>query len=330
MNNDNSYFLKKLKERRFDELRQETVLYDEAQKSKLPLSVQYTLEAMREIDPTYSYSLFSAVRKTQNLITQNLKQAKITVDVRYQGPHGTDTHIELFGDLDLLVILRHKGDKPTKKVENVAKFIVETLSNTRSYNKVDYSSRNKIYIQTQTPKCNVSITPAVWVDSNLYKKSKLEINRAIAEFDFQNKTKKIYLPFLNIARINTRDRNMKGSVKPLIRLVRNLERDTELENKLTFNEICGVVYNIPGKAITLKNNDYLQTLKGLSDQLKKLIHDDEYRIALRSPSRVELVFGKKDRRESLHQLKTQLDLLIEDLQAYLASKNKSLADAFHL
>lgn len=328
MNKSYTEYINNLKARRMDDDLQTPVVSEEFYDESIPDVVRYALESMQEIDPTYNYKLFSSFRRTQDLITQRLKAVNIPVNVRYQGPHNTDTHVELYGELELLVILREVNKKPSEAVESLGNTIVGILTDAQAYNKVDYSNRHKIYIQTRKPVADVMITPAVWINSSLFNKTKLEINRGICEYNFSKKTRKIYLPFLNMARINARDRKLSGSLKSTIRLVRSLLHDSPHQIDLTFDEIVGILYNIPVKEMAVPNEHYLSLLPNISLQVKRLINDQEYREKLLSPGRSEYVFGKKDKVPALKALKKELDEFTTDLNDALGDINKTLMSPF--
>jgi hypothetical protein len=324
MNKTYSTYLENLKGRRYDESLKGPVLSDGFHKYDYADPIKYALESMREIDPKYSYDLFTAFRKTQDLITQRLRKIDLFVDARYQGAHLTETHISLYEDLELILLLKDPKGKPAKEIQKLVTSIMAVLDEAQAYDMVDYSDKIRIRVKTRKPVANVSILPAMWVDSSLYKKNHLEINRGICEFNFSNKTKRIYLPFLNMARVNSRDRKLSGSLKSMIRLMRSLQVDAEKSIDLTYDELVGVLYNMSGKELAVPHAQYISLLPNISLHIQRIINDAEYREKLLSPSRKEYVFGKKDRIQALEGLKKELDELIEDLKGSLKAMNKTI------
>ncbi|MFT5953495.1 MAG: hypothetical protein ACI8QD_000331 [Cyclobacteriaceae bacterium] len=324
MNKSYTEYIKNLKIRRHDEMINQTDVSDDFYDETIPPAVRYALESMQEIDPSYNYKLFSSFRRTQDLITEKLRTLDLAINVRYQGPHNTDTHVELFNELELLVILSDTNEKPSEAVASLGETIVGVLSEAQAYNKVDYSSRNKVQIETRQPVAQVSITPAIWINSSLYNKSPMEINRGICEYNFSKRTRKIYLPFLNMARINSRDRKLSGSLKSMIRIIRSLIHDSPNEIDLTFDEVIGIIFNIPIKEMAVPSNHYLSLLPNVSLQIKRLINDDSYREKLLSPAKSEYIFGKKSKIPALKALKLELDELITDINDALSEKNQTL------
>ena len=323
MSKSYSDYIENLKHRRLNE-DQQLVVAEEFFDESIPEVVRYTLESMQEIDPAYNYKLFSSFKRTQDLITQRLKAIDIPVNVRYQGPHNTDTHVALYGELELLVILKDVKKKPSSEVEHMAQLVAQFLTDAQACIKIDYSDKNRIYIETRIPKAEVTITPAVWINSSLFNKTKLEINRGICEYNFLNKTRKIYLPFLNMARLNARDRKLNGSLKSMIRLFRSIIHDSDRSIDIGFDEVVGLLYNIPVKELTVPSENYLSLLPTVNLQIQRLINDKEYRERLLSPGRSEYVFGKKNKLEALKAMKAELDELITALNNELGNDDKTI------
>ena len=326
MNNYTSH-IENLKSRRFDEVRNECVLSNGFFNGEFPDVLRYAMEAMQEVDPSYSYKLFSSFRRTQELLVNRLRTNGIEVDARYQGPVNTQTHIDLYGGLELLLILKKPTNNPSKMIQAMSTLIVNILDQSMSFNQIDYTDRHKIRVQTKKPVSDVTILPAVWVESSSFKKTHLEINRGICEYNFLKKTRKMYMPFLNMARLNSRDKEVGGSLKNVIRLLLSLQADSAEPIDLTYDEIVGLLYNMPDQDLKVSNNKYFSILPNVSLQIQKAITDTNYRETMLSPSRMEYVFGKKQRQIALQRLKNDLDGLIDSLNAGLKRMNKSITSA---
>ncbi|MBV6646417.1 MAG: hypothetical protein KI790_13260, partial [Cyclobacteriaceae bacterium] len=244
MSRDYSIYLENLKGRRYDEVLREPVLSEGFSRYEYGDAIRYALESMQEIDPAYTYKNYSTARRTQEIINNRLNETDLQVDFRYQGPISTNCHIQLYGDIELIVISRQYSKKPSKEVEVLAMEMVEALTATQLYKYVDYSERWKVNIKTLKPACEISILPAVWVDSSLYRETTREIDRGICEYNLSKRTRRMYLPFLNIARVNAMEKRVNGGLKCLTRLLRCLQRDAEDEIDLTYDEIIGSLYHL--------------------------------------------------------------------------------------
>ncbi len=323
MNHSYSTYLENLKGRRYDEELHGPTLSKGFADSTHPDPVKYALEAMQEIDHSYSYKLFSAIRGTQNLITQKLKAQDILVDVRYHGAHNTGTHIDLYGDLEMLLILK-KYTKASADVGRLAKATINILNEAKAYNLVDYSRKHKIRVQTRKPVTTIHLIPSIWLETSLYKKNHLEINMGVSEYNFGEKKKKSHMPFLNMARFNRKDRVVGGGLKGMTRLIRSLMVDSGKKFNVSFEELVGILYNIDEKDLTAPPEFQLGLLRKVSEQFTRVIKSSEYSRKLLSPSRREYVFGQELRIRDLQPLKNEIDSFIADLDESLGPKSKNI------
>ncbi|HCX22919.1 MAG: hypothetical protein CMB80_32390 [Flammeovirgaceae bacterium] len=314
MNNDYSVLLENLMGRRYDEALRESILSDAFEECEYPDSLKYALEAMEEIDPSYAYKTFHITKRIQDKLDKVFNDINLKVDFRYQGPIQTETHIVLYGGVELIILTKPYDKKPWIKINQIAGEVMGVLTGDQNFKEIDYSSKLRIKLSTSKPKCEIKILPAVWLDNNEYLETKREIDRGICEYNMLKKTRRRYLPFLNIARINAKDNRCNGGLKRIIRLLLTLQRDSEEDIDLNWYEISSVIYAIPEKQLKF-NNEYALSLLGVvSAQLNRVVTDKNYRERLLSPSEKELVFGSRHYlTDEVVKLKTELDHLIQDL-----------------
>ena len=142
---------------------------------------------------------------------------------------------------------------------------------------------------------------------------------------FANKKMKKYLPFLNIARINARDRHTNGNLKAILRLLKTLGTDSEDKINLRDSEINAILYNMDEIELTVPQNKVLSLLPKVSQRLAKLTNDTNYFNQMLSPSGMDKVFGTQpEKQNEIMKLNELLNVLIEDLKKDLDSTGKSL------
>ncbi len=318
MNKDYGVLLENLMKRRYDEALRESILSDAFEECEYPAPLKYTLEAMEEIDPSYSYKTFHITKRIQDRLSKVFKEINLKADFRYQGPIQTETHIVLYGGVELIVLTHPQDKKPWLLINQIANEAMGILTGDPTLKEVDYSNKVRIKLATSKPKCEIRILPALWLDNNEYLDTKREIDRGICEYNLVRKTRRRYLPFLNIARINYKDNLCNGGLKRMIRLLLSLQRDASEKIDLNWYEISSSLYAIPDKQLVFDENYSLRLLGVVSDQFKKIIADKSYREHLLSPSGKELVFGKRQHlTEAAINLKRELDHLIADLNEEL-------------
>ena len=325
MQHDYSLLVENLKGRRYDEALREHVLSDAFTKSGYSDCLLYTLESMVEIDPAYAYKVYANSRRIHELIAKNLKKRGYDVDYRYQGALKTYSNILLYGDVEIIALKKNITEKPHKDVQTMAMDLMDILSKDSTFKSIDYSDKTRIRIIAQKPTCEIDILPSVWVNSAEYSKTKNEIYRGIAEFDFKKRKVKKYLPFLNIARVNARDQHTGGNFKSLTRLLKSLRADSEEKIQLRDTEIDAIVYNLPESMLKIPSNRILSLLPSVANVLSDLTTDIPFFHSMLSPSEKDRVFaGHPEKRDELLKLNTSLSLLIDDIRKDLDNSGKSL------
>lgn len=327
MQHDYSLLIENLKGRRYDEALREHALTDSFHASEYSDCIKYTLECMVEIDPAYAYKVYANSRKIHENISKSLKKRGYHhIDYRYQGALKTYSNILLYGDVEIIVIQKNISDKPHSDVKRLSMELMDTLSGDPSFKSVDYSDKTRIRITALKPTCEIDILPSVWVDSAEYLKTRNEIYRGIAEFDFVNRRVKKYLPFLNIARINARDQHTKGNLKSLCRLLKSLQADSSEKIDLKDSEINAIVYSMPEENLYVDPNLILSVLPKLSEMLNQLSTHSSFFEQTFSPSGKDRVFaGKPEKQKEILKLARSLKQLIEDLTSDLATSGKTLS-----
>lgn len=326
MEHDYSLLVENLKGRRYDEALREPVLSDAFHQSGYSDCLLYALESMVEIDASYAYKVYANSRRIHEIVAKSLKQRGYDVDYRYQGALKTYSNILLYGDVEIIVIKKNLSEKPHQDMQTLAMDLLEILRKDPTFKSVDYSDKTRIRITAQKPTCEIDLLPSMWINSAEYLKTKNEIYRGIAEFDFKNKKVKKYLPFLNIARINSRDQHTNGNLKAMSRLLMTLRADSEEKINLRDSEINAILYNMPLEELSAPMNKILMLLPKVSARLEKLSTDTAYFSQMLSPAEKDRVFaGRPEKQQEIRKLNSSLSLLISDLKNDLSAQNKTLS-----
>ena len=325
MDNNYTQKIENLKVRRYDEALKESVLSEAFHHSSYSDCIKYTFESMLEIDPSYAYKVYAVSRRIHEKIAKELKRRGFYVDYRYQGELRTYSNILLYGDVEIIVITKDIADKPHKEIQTLAMELMDILQGDLSFKSLEYSDKTRIRITVLKPTCEISILPSVWVDSAAYKKTKNEIYRGIAEFDFKHKKVKKYLPFLNVARINAKDQKVGGNLKNISRLLKTLRTDSEDGIDLEDSEINAIVYSLPDAALRTDAKHLLTLLPKTEEKLNDMFTNASSFDGLLSPSEKDHVFeGRPDKKAAIGKLKNALTTLITDLEADLAKMDLTM------
>lgn len=310
---DFSLLLDNIKRRRFDEAIRDYVLSTSFLDDSIPQSVRYAMESMQEIDSAYSYKVYANTRRMQEAV--KAFGGEMPPAVRYQGSLKTETHIRLYGEVDVLFLLDQSAS--SKSVFALGKYLRDWASR-QNFQHVDYGDGLRIKLVTEKPACRINLIPGAWLDNPQFLQKKNEVYRGVVIYNFKEKTKKKLLPFLNIARINDKDYQCEGGVKRVVRLLKSLANDESVS--LSTYELSGLVYQIDDEALTAESGRELSVLPTVMEYINSLVGDKERFETLVSPSEKELIFGSKpDRMEAVLKLKSSLEALITDLKGHVGS-----------
>ena len=318
--------LNKLMERRFDETLSGPYLSPSFhQFTDYGSITKYLLESAQPIHEDYRKKLYVLTGNLVNKFKKEANYSGLNIDIRYQGAIQCETHISLYGEIEILVILKSRPrEKASKSVEKLGTVLMHLLSGSSEFQKVDYSNKINIQLTTNSPKANISVLPTVWVNTGAYNQSKLEIDRGIAEYDFANKTRRSYLPFKNIAKINQKDELVDGNLKRLIRLIKSIQVDADEAIDLSDYELAATLYNIHARKLKVEPEYLFSLLPVISLYFEKLVKFNMLKRVI-SPSRKELVFSHKEKKEiEIQKLKKALDVVIRDLKEELRTNGRQI------
>lgn len=310
---DYSLLLDNIKRRRYDEAIRKYVLSPSYFDEKLPKCVRYAHEAMQEIDSSYAYKVYANARRIHETISRELRQNNIDAMIRYQGALRTDTHVRLYGEVDLLFILNEKATH--KEVFALGQFLRDIASR-QNHQTLDYGDGVRIKLVTQKPNCRINLIPCTWINNQNYVERRNEIYRGIVVYNFKDKTRKKHLPFLNMGRMNVKDTSTNGGFKKAVRLVKSLCTDDSIA--LNAYELSSLIYKMDDRHLTIKEGHELAILPAISQYLEQLLDDREQFETLLSPSEKELIFGERPgKKEVVRKLLTSFNQLILDLKEHV-------------
>lgn len=341
MINDYSKRLEQLRRRRTDDRIEKSILSESFRKSELGESIKYALESMKEIDPDYTKNTYVASEKVSENIRKGLEKIPIDIEFRNQGSVETNTHIKLHSDIDLLVILKtfETLERPQEPANPYQGDPLQDLKQLRSetyrvldsvYDTVDNSNAKAIKVFPTNPKRMVDVVSANWFNSNEYvTNGRNELYRGINIYNKDEHSRSKDFPFLHIERVNNKEPMTNGGFKKLVRLLKTLKVDADVEIKLNSFEITCALYDIPNVKLNLPEVNQLLLLPVASEQLNKLITNDTYRRSLKSPNGKENAFPNDNKIIELKKLKREVDDLMSDIKSDLESKYLSINESIN-
>ncbi len=302
----------------------------------------YIKRAMQGVEPVYTKNTFEAGNK----VKFHLKNTYPNLDYEYQGSVPSNTHIKGYSDIDLVQIsgsfyshesmsaftnaslradlsyyqrtrlnevinaMPYSGDA-TENLKKIRQNAEELLS--RVYKEVNNAKAKSIEVNLTSPKRMVDVVTASWYKSVTAVMDGNEYQKGIQIYDKKkNRRLKVDFPFLKIHFLNTKDSQVNGRLKKMIRFLKTIKADADIQIDFSSFDISSVCYNID--KIKYFDKSYDELVHVLYEELSKIAVDSVYRDNIRSIDNSEFIF--RDKPEKITQLKlilNELDIIIKDL-----------------
>lgn len=336
----------------------ETILLEKSFTDELgQLGYKYVLEyikrAMQGVEPAYTERTIAAGNKVKDQLIEQLGN----LTFRFQGSVMTNTHIVGYSDIDLVVFANqfysydasgmkkiieeaptyvppkytatqitklktvvesdnYKGDDlaDLKKIRNDSEIKLVAV-----YKTVDINKAKSIPVELTNPKRKVDVVTANWYHSSEYVLQDNDIYKGVQIYDKDKHAKlKADFPFLSIERINSKDKDVNGRLKKMIRFLKTVKAESGVDLKLSSFTINAICFDIPTANYITK--DYIELVIVIYTQFKKIVDDASYRFNLKSVDGMEFVFRKedqvtedKDKLEEIKVIQNELLLIITDI-----------------
>lgn len=308
--------------------------------------LKYVRYAMKGVEPEYTKKSRLAGERVQNHLKQNLSD----VSYKYQGSVMTNTHIKGTSDIDLLVITDSfytfdrksintvvtteslKSQLSTSQLEKLQNELKgggysDSLTDLRKnridsentlnpvYDICDISHPKAIKITNKSLNRDVDIVIANWYDNlTAVLRDKDSDFRGIQVYNKESNSKgDADYPFLSIKRINERSSETKGRLKKMIRFLKNIKADSDLEIKLSSFDINAICYDIETSKYSSKN--FYELVPIIYLQLKSLSDNIQHSNNLKSVDGNESIFlNDSAKLDSLRNLMSEIDSILLDLK----------------
>jgi len=320
--------LANLQSRKYDPGLREYAVTNKFSASDIPADVKYLFESMKAIGEKYNAKTIQAAENVKTHLERDLK-LHFARAYRTQGSVRTNTNIRVHSDFDLLTIIdkyfypqtstgiTYTESEPNTDIEDLRRQATSIMK--AQYDKVDDKGEKCITIENQNLNRKVDIVFAFWYNPDNYRDSNDEYYRGVYLYNFEEKTKHRDFPFATIHNVNYKGEQTYDGMRKGIRLLKNLKADSDTEFKLLKSfQLTSIVYQIESNLLMYNAGDELRIATVVSEQLKKLINDPIYRVALSSPNGVEKPLYSPDTVPEMVKLKADLDLLIEDASKDIA------------
>lgn len=265
----------------------------------------YIKRAMQGVEPVYTSNTIAAGDKVKT----QLKNVYPKLHYKYQGSVPSNTHIKGYSDIDLVQIgggfyahddrsnFVSEYQKPnlsydqkirlnevingTPYLGNANEDLKKIRLNaeeilTKAYKEVNILKGKSIEVNLTSPNRMVDVVTASWYKSVDAVVSANDYEKGIQIYDkAKNQRLKADFPFLKIHLLKTKDSQVNGRLKKMIRFLKTLKADSNVEIDFSSFDISSVCYNID--KIKYFDKSYDELVHVLFEELSKIALDSVYR-----------------------------------------------------
>ncbi len=298
---------------------------------------KYIKLAMNEVDDTYTVKTIEAGNRAK----AHLQAVQNGIDYEFQGSVMTQTHIKGASDIDLLTLTNKYVSTDISTIrsilgsgtvnysylakqrmqrysDNFSQYTGSYLDDLRELRQSDETILKKwyhencdtkkakaVHVYNSDLRRDVDVVASVWYDSVGYVvNDKNKTYRGVAVYNKEKDCEESpSFPFLAIENVNSRSSLTGGRLKKMIRFLKNVRTDSEVDIDLSSFEINAVCYDIPIEEY--RDMHYLNLVGLLWQKMYHLVNNAALVKQLPSVDGSEYVFIKKP--EKLPELKKLKD-----------------------
>jgi len=274
-----------------------------------PPSVKYALGSMQPVGKAYTDKSYEEGDRVKERIIEGLSRSPL-VSFAYQGSVPLDVHIRGSSDVDLLLIheefvtndpdaARHiayspyRGKLPVDELKALRDQATSILK--RRYWAASVTSGAKaIRVSGGSLERDIDVVPSHWHDTASYATSKNRDFRGIKILNGDYGTVH-NLPFLHIKHIRDRCVEHSGSLRKVIRLLKNLKADSDSEITLSSYDIAAIAWHMPSELLRIPYFVDLLLVARTKQHLSRIVGDEAYRYSLWVPDGSRKIFNESSK-----------------------------------
>jgi len=303
-------------------------------------TIKYVIGAMQPVSNNYTQNTFSQAERVQNQL-KKLKDEGYNYEFRYQGSVTNNTHIRAHSDIDILTL--HLGfttlESPQKPLNPYKGDPIQDLCDLRedSYSilvdafptaEIDNKGAKSISLQGGSLTRKIDVVPSNWYDTVLYTKTQQEHYRGVMVLDYKQRKRIANTPFYHNMLLNNKDIATGGNYKKVVRLLKTLKADADIDINLSSYDIAALMYHMDDKNFFVGKSQLRLIQKSL-DYLRYVHQNFEFRNSLQVPDESRRIFEpNRATNEDLWLLIIELDNVYQDLLNDLTGSVKGIDKEF--
>jgi len=258
-------------------------------------AISYINECTAPIPKDYTDKTYEESQRIQDQLDKAFSSGHIPVEFEHQGSVTNNTHIKYHSDIDLLVASGkfvsvappvsadpvYTGN-PFEDLRQIRGICENTLQTQFPKADVDTSGARSISISGGSLARKIDIVPCNWLHTSQYVQGETHY-KGIKILNIKDNRRETNYPFLHNFRINRRDEEVGGNLKPLIRLIKSIKSDSDTAIDVSSYDITGLCYAMPPEMLYAANSgaELLQRFLVFSS---KVIEDSTMQTTLKVPN----------------------------------------------
>lgn len=292
-------------------------------------AIKYALGAMQELEAKYTRVSIEEGNRVRDQLNAGLSMAGIPATFEYQGSVPLNIHIRFASDIDLLVLhaqfvtVDWSGARAQTYSVRSGSVLDDMLALRRSCEsildqkfpaaQVVKSGSKSISISGGSLQRKVDVVPSHWHDTAAYQQSGAKHDREVKILNKDELTLITNRPFLHMRRIDEKDQRCSGGAKKVIRLLKNLKKDSSQNIKLTSYDIAALIWHVQDESLRKPYYLELSLVAETQKYLQFLVDNPSYARSLDVPDQSRRIIDSPEKLTSLQQLKAEVDELAVDL-----------------
>lgn len=308
-------------------------------------AIKYALGAMQELEAKYTRVSIEEGNRVRDQLNAGLGMAGIPATFEYQGSVPLNIHIRFASDIDLLVLhagfvtidwggaraqtYRVRSSSVLEDMLALRRKCESILENKFPAAQVDKTGAKSISLSGGSLQRKVDVVPSHWHDTAAYQQTGAKHDREVKILNKGELTLITNRPFLHMRRIEEKDQRTSTGAKKVIRLLKNIKKDSSQNIKLTSYDIAALIWHMQDEALRKPYYLELSLVAETQKYLQFLVDNPSYAKSLDVPDQSRKIIDTPEKVTSLQQLKAEVDELAVDLAREISPLFVASRDLIH-
>lgn len=238
---------------------------------------EYIKNAMAPIPEKYTTKTLEEAAQIVRCVQKEIASHFLSVDFENQGSVTNRTAIKFHSDIDILVIRNDYFfmDPPPKPVsQHFSEYEGDPASDMQQLKSICQQAPSKWYPRvrsTSGPKAvaisgypfkrKLDLVPCCYYHPDKPEKTRDKLYRGIHLFDTQKRDWIVNFPFMHNHLIIQKDNNSGGNYSKLVRALKSIKADADVDIKCSSYDIASLVYHIKNKSLMIGDVSEVLLLK---------------------------------------------------------------------